>query len=312
MIKILNKIIRNLVVLLFIVFLIDIAFGLIFSKILYKSPDGRYYKTIYSLEKSNEDILIIGSSKAEQDYVPEILTKKLNLSCWNAGRGGQGLLFFRCIQEATLKRYSPKILILNLSKHNLEGKLKTERIGLLRPFYWNHPEIRGLIDRISKYEKYFVYSNLYAYNSVFYYLFRSYVIKGIDGNIKDNGWKARTGQIKIDSSVNYTREIYQKSLTIDDTSRNEFEILLSSFIEKGTKVYIIIAPDFQPSSRTISLGKIDEIAKKYNVKVLDYHRDTTFIYNRKLFIDHGHLNVEGARLITNKIAQEIMTDLQLE
>jgi len=181
----------------------------------------------------------------------------------------------------------------------------------LKPFYRNHPEIQDLINRISKYEKYFIYSNLYTYNSVFYYLFRSYAIKGIDGNIVDNGWKAKKGQIKIDTIADYKRELYRESLPIDKTSKNELETILSSFTMAGTKVYIIIAPDFQPSNKTTSLDEINKIAKKYNTKVLNYNRDTTFIYNRKLFRDYGHLNVEGAKLITNKIVDEIMIDLPL-
>jgi len=304
------RIIKKLIFILLIIFLIDVVFGKLFSVILYNSPDGRYYKLMYSLERSNEDILIIGSSQAETNLVPEIFEKKLNLSCWNSARGGQGIAFFRSIQEATLKRYTPKILILNFSGVFLERELVNERIGFMKPFYWKHPEIRQMIDKISIYEKYLVYSNLYLYNSSFYYLLRSYILRGLDGDIEKGGWKPKTGQIQIDPSINYEQEIFRESKPINEKAKNEFEILLSSFSKAGTIIYIITSPSFQPSSKVSSTVELNILIEKYNIKLFDYNTSTSFIYKPELFKDFDHLNVDGAKLISNKLADQIKQDMQ--
>jgi len=304
------KMVKDLLLLFTIIFIIDFLFGQISTFILYNSPDGRYYKSVYSLEKSSEDILIIGSSKAETNFIPRIFNEKLNMSCWNAGRGGQKLHFFRIIQEATLKRYAPKIVILNLRKDILEGSFVSPRVGLLKPFYWKHSEIRPLMHELSTYEKYFIYSNLYAYNSTFYYLLRSYFFRGLDGKIENNGWKPRKGEMHVKPSSIYNKKVVKKINPINDRSKMELETLLSAFVNSGTKVYIIISPDLMPSNKTSSIPELNKLAEKFNIKIFNYSNDTAFLYKPELFYDFAHLNTVGAKIISIKIADQIIVDQQ--
>ena len=51
--------------------------GASFTYLLDKLDDGRYYKTQYSLDHANEDIIIIGSSRGETNYNPSVFTKFL-------------------------------------------------------------------------------------------------------------------------------------------------------------------------------------------------------------------------------------------
>lgn len=111
------------------------------------SPDGRYYKTKYSLEACNEDVVVIGSSRGEINYVSQIIEDSLGLPCWNASRGGQGTPYFRAIQEGILSRYAPKVVILNIDDNDLETRPNYEHAGVLRPFYHSRPEIRPILDQ---------------------------------------------------------------------------------------------------------------------------------------------------------------------
>jgi hypothetical protein len=257
------------------------------------------------LEKSTADVLIVGSSKAETNFMPKVFEETLDLSCWNSGRGGQNIPFFRCVQEATLKRYIPKIVILNLGAYRLENELDKVRYMFLKPFYWKHPEIRPFLDRKSKYEKYLMHSSLYRYNSVFYYLFRSFVISGIDGDNEMNGMKPVIGSLQIDTSTNYKHKIPKGERPLNEESIAELEQLLEKFSNVETQLYVVVSPDFQPGDKTPSIDVYNEFAKKYGFKILDFTNDPDFIYKPELFKDRTHLNVEGAEILSTKVAHYI-------
>jgi len=303
--KIYVKVFRDFLIILFIVFALDIVFGKLCSIALHNSPDGRYYKTLYVFEHYNEDILMIGSSKAEVNFVPNVFEEELNLTCWNAGRGGQSLPYSRCIQEVSLSRHAPKILILGVNKLVLERPLNFVRMGFLKPFYWDFPPIRPFINEISTNEKYYMFSNLYAYNSTFYYLFRSYFVKGMDGENKHKGWKPKTGHMSIDLNSNYKHEIFVEPKPINKRALKEFETIIQSFKKAGTEIYVVISPDFKPANPTTTIVKLKELANEYHFELLDYSHDTTFIYKPQLFRDFGHLNTNGAYQLSNKIADKI-------
>ena len=180
---------------LFLLVLFDQLAGEILDYLRDHSPDGRYYKALYSLEQCNEDVIILGSSRGEMNYNPFIIEDSLKMTCWDASRGGEGMAYFRSIQEGILARYAPKLVILNVEGNMLEDPPSYVENGFLRPFYKDHKEIRPFINKISKYERLLMLSRLYAYNSSFYYLIRPYFIQGLDGNKEEKGWKPRDGHI---------------------------------------------------------------------------------------------------------------------
>jgi len=302
MIRLLQKLI-----LLFIAFvIIDYIIGLGLNIILNNSPDGRYFKALYSLEKSNEDIVIFGASCAETNIVPYVFEDSLKMTCWNSGRGGQLLPFFICIEQGMLNRYVPKIAVIDMGVEDLETDLSEfyEKAGFLSPFYRKHKEIRPILNKISFFERYFMYSMLYAYNSSYYYLLRPYLFRGLDGKRGDKGWKPRTGQMpKIIPNpviVNTSKKLNNETVS----AFNEFVTGLSA---KGCKVFVVIHPVF--NEITTNTSTIENIKKMKNVDLLDFDDNKLIAENSLFFRDPGHLNIQGAikftTLLVNKIRHKI-------
>ena len=189
-----GKLIRKIILLIISFLILDYLLGLILYFSIVKSPDGRYYKTLYSLDSCKEDIIIFGSSRAETNYAPFVLEDSLKMSCWNTGRGGQSLPFWYAVEKCILKRYTPKVAIINMEANLLSTDLDREsyqKAGFLRPFYYAHKEIRPIINHISWSERFLMISRLYAFNSCFYYLFRPYIFHNLDGKNEDKGWKPK-------------------------------------------------------------------------------------------------------------------------
>src|ERR1700741_1421898 len=91
--------------------LIDFSVGSILRYFYFRQQSGELYRITYSLEKTNEDILVFGSSRAIHHYHPEVFEKSMHMSCYNTGRDGEHFFYQYAILKGVLKRYTPKIVI---------------------------------------------------------------------------------------------------------------------------------------------------------------------------------------------------------
>ncbi len=295
-----KRLFLKIFILLIAFFILDFLIGVGMDQVVSHSDNGRYYKARYSLEESTEDVIILGSSRAETNYVPHVIEEKLGLSCWTTGRGGQILPFWNAMGRGVVDRYNPKIIIVNVEPYFLEQGLSFEKAGFLRPFYRSHPEIHEVIDRISPHEKFLLNSRLYAYNSSFYYLLRSFIIKDLDGRRADKGWKPRIGKYPIEYKetqvVNYSRDLNQDTVAY-------FESFINGL--KGSKIYIVISPDFSKSY--VSSPSIEYLKKLKDITLINLGEDNLLSSQNEYYRDPSHLNKEGAILFTRQLCDEIMT-----
>jgi hypothetical protein len=71
--KELNKIIIGIIVFSVLLFTIDWAVGTWSECMYYKSKYGIFHRQIYCLTESQDEIMILGSSRAAHHYIPQIL-----------------------------------------------------------------------------------------------------------------------------------------------------------------------------------------------------------------------------------------------
>jgi hypothetical protein len=256
-----------------------------------RSPDGRYYKAQYSLEKCKEDIIVFGASRAEVNIVPQIFEDSLKMTCWNTGRGNQTLPFWMCMEAGILNRYVPKIAIVDIEAEFLSADVTGSYVaaGLLRPFYRKHKEIRPFLNKISLSERYFIYSSLYAYNSSYYYLLRPFILRGLDGKTEDKGWKARPGQMTPSKSNPVT---ISTSKALNNETIKLFNEFISDLTTKGCKVFIVISPRF--NENIIGTSTVEYLLNMKNVSLVNFDDNKIFTDNCSFYRDPDHLNVEGA------------------
>ena len=141
-----KKIIFNLVIVALVVFVLDIAIGRMLRHYYFKETSGFHFRTTYSMDSAKSDILVFGSSSANHHYVPEVFEDSLKMTFYNTGRDGDGILFQTAILVSALKRYSPKLIILDYSddfKKNGDGY---DSPTSLLPYYRTHKEVRKYIE----------------------------------------------------------------------------------------------------------------------------------------------------------------------
>jgi hypothetical protein len=161
-----KKLIYNFALVAIVVFVIDFSIGKTLRYYYFKETSGLHYRTTYSMEKTEAELLVLGSSRANHHYVPEIFEDELKMSFYNTGRDGSRLLYNYAVFRSILKRYTPKIIILDIGFDELYSDAEEyARLSPLLPYYKNHPEIRDLIEKRSSFEKIKLLSNIYPFNS---------------------------------------------------------------------------------------------------------------------------------------------------
>lgn len=303
----LNKFFIRVLIFLTIIIFVDLLIGQLFSFLLEKQKDGRFYKIQFSLKNTTDEIIILGSSRAETNYNPAVFTEHLGMSCWNAGRGGQGLVYILAIEQEILKRFTPKVIIMNIDPRFLEGQIDYDRSSILRPFAKEYPDIFSLLSQKEINEKFKLNSNLYAYNSVLFYFIRPFFVKNKDGKISDKGWKPRTGVIA--NSLAEIANVSNSTNQIGDLNQEKISTL-NKIIElaqnKGCQLVFSISPDY--SNRVIetsSISYVKKISKELNLQFRDYSQDTSIVSKQIYFYDLEHLNYDGASKFSELLATSL-------
>jgi hypothetical protein len=290
--------------LLLIVIIFDFSFGSILHYYYFKQKSGLQYRTTYAMEKTTADLLIFGASRANHHYHPEIFEKQLlNYSYYNVGRDGTSIFYHYAVLKSVLKRYSPKVAILDFDCGEfMQNQDSYDRLSSLFPYYKNHTEIRSIIELKSPYEKFKLLSNIYPYNSSILTI----AVGNQDFNKKRKldfkGYvpltKMWNGSIQIDNtSIKYK---------IDSTKVKVYALFIQDCMNSKVKLYVVCSPSLIKSKNTdysIIIGQ--EIAKKNNIDFFDYSKDSIFLNNSSLFQDINHLNDEGAKKFSKILIDKI-------
>jgi hypothetical protein len=291
-----------------ILFILDFVFGNILRNLYSNQKPGEIYRINYSMDSTRADILIFGASRANHHYVPENFLKRMNLSCYNTGRDGQIILYNYAILKSVLKRYSPKIAILDLSRDEFATDQQSyDRLSALIPYYKTHPEVREIIDLRSPYEKFKMISHIYPYNSLIF----SLIMGVIESHTKRKNVNEENGYVPLTEPC-YKHLIKDTSSGITDLDPikiQAFESFVKDCHKSNIELYVVVSPLLvEYLHQNVSLKIAAGIAKKYDVPMFSFTNIPIF-YNNDLFASDGtHLNDKGARIFTNMVIDSIMKD----
>ena len=273
-----------------------------------RQSSGWEYNTRYSAEQTKADVLIFGASRAQQQYNPTYFEDTLQLTCYNVGRDGTSFFYHYAILQSVLKRYTPKVIVLDCEYAALKNASSSyERLSVLLPLYKDHPEMQNIINLRSRYEKYKFLSSIYPYNSMLFKI----AVANLQSNKKE--------QEDIKGYVPLLRSINEPIKTFDYTEQYELDSvkinMLNSFIDechqRNIKLYFVCSPYYMKTIGTdYSLAVTQKVAAEKNVPFFDYSKDTMYFNNPQYFDDTVHLNMNGSKIFSSAIAAKIKKDIQ--
>lgn len=224
------------------------------------------------------------------------------MTCYNVGRGATSIFYHYAILKGILKRYSPKMIILEFAILN-KDQASYDKMSSLLPYYGNHPEIRPFIILKSPFEKYKLSSKIYPFNSLIFTIIAGNLINKERDDI--NGYvplsKIWDEPVRIDS--------INKKYELDKNKIDCFENFIKDCNNMGIQLFVCVSPFFIKttySEYSTIIGQ--KIAETHNVKFYDFSNDTIFTSNNSLFADDIHLSDSGAIIFTNIVINRILND----
>ena len=308
---ILKKIIFNIAIVIAVVFVFDFGIGKALRYFYFKETAGLHFRTTYSMETTDADILVFGSSRANHHYVPEVFENSLKMSFYNTGRDANGIFFQTAVLISVLKRYTPKVIILDYAGGFKKGDDAYDKLSSLLPYYRTHKEIRNIIELKSKFERIKLISEIYPFNSQILTI----AIGNLEINKKrrpdDKGYVPlyKEWNTKIDSIETFKGYSRDSDNLIDSNKLIAFRTFVNIAKKSGANVFVVYSPVFRKFNKSEEIDICNDVCFYENVTFLDFSKDTLFLNNNHLFQDVGHLNHNGAlifsKLIVDKIKQSI-------
>ncbi len=285
-----------------IVVVVDVIWGIACQYMNDHSKGGGVKSRYYVCKESNDDVLVFGSSRAKHHYVPCIIEDSLGLTCYNAGEDGNGIILCYGFLKMITRRYSPKLIIYDVSEFDIYKDDNMKYLDLMKPYYYE-PGIDSIFWSVRPKTKFMMLSNLYRYNTTCLRVFGNY-IRPMNNYPK--------GYCALNKTMDYEPDIQQdEKQEIDTLKIQYFEKFIRLAQSNGIMLLCCVSPSYKAPIDEGKFNPVKHLCKQYDVPFLYYGAEPEITNNRDLFQDRVHLNDKGARLFSAKTVFWIMNNLHI-
>ena len=294
--NVMKKFITRITVFFVAVAIIDIIFGKCCDYMYEHSKSGDSRKINYAIRECNAEVIIMGSSRANHHYNPQILSDSLGMTVYNLGIDGSGAILMDGFYRLITKRYVPKLIIYELTPsfdlYQYTGDANNTRyLSQLKPYY-KEECLKQIFDDVDAGERIKLNSGLYRYNTSCLNLIRSFV--GHETK-EDNGYVPLDGVMK-----DYRPFEVSTDYKIDTLKIKYLKQLIKDCKENGTQLIFAVSPRYGATT-SIEYQSGFEIISHQRCEAIDFYCSPEFISNKEFFKDAFHMNREGADFFSKKM-----------
>ena len=147
--------------------LIDVGCGWAFNLLRSRARGGQTFKNEYVIYHCSDDILILGSSRADHHYVPKVFEDSLGECCYNAGEMGCGIIPAYVRYKMVSNRHKPRLVIYEVTPEYdyLKDNSYSSYLGVIRQYVGDKMIRDVYLDFSNELEGMRLMSNLYRNNS---------------------------------------------------------------------------------------------------------------------------------------------------
>lgn len=253
--------------------------------------------TVQAFFKRKADVLILGPSTANHHFDCQILRDSLGMTCYNAGRDGQNVIYNAMVLDAFLTRCTPKMVVVEVGSSTLSD-VWMDRLndfncyyGILKPIDDILDSIATPIDRIKR------LSGIYRYNKTWEWLLNakfSEEVPDLDGY--------RPMPVNHDSHFSSSKQKWH--FEVDKKCLHYLNHIVDVCRENNIRLILTSSP-----SLIVNTGNFGRELQRYSerkgLEYFDWNGDTVYTNHPELFYDRTHLNSEGAKIFTRDFIQKI-------
>ena len=282
--------------------LVDVIYGYACQYMNDHSKGGGIKSRYYVCKESNEDVLIFGSSRAKHHYVPDIIEDSLNVTCYNAGEDGNGIILSYGFLKMITQRYSPKLIIYDVSAFDIYEDDNIKYLDLMKPYY-HEPGIDSIFWTVKPITKIMMKSNLYRFNTTCLRVLGNY-IRPMTSYPK--------GYSPLLEVMDYEPEIKESGrLVVDSLKIHFFQQFIMLARNKGIKLICCVTPTYKCSSNDEYYLPLEKLCQQFDIPFL-YYANPVFTCEKKFFQDKIHMNHTGAVIYTRDLSSRISDYLKEE
>lgn len=308
----LNKLLRRSLILLFILFAADRLLAVWLEKSFYRQKHGDDLVTIYALEQTKDDVLILGGSKASHNYRVTDIEAQTGLSCFNGGRDNMDIIYIHAILQVLSQRFMPKVLVLDMTPFDLVDYAEGRQMNIQRtstallPFAHRYPQLYPTIQLANKYEPLkAAICHIYPYNSLIGTIVQNTYTKFGHTSIK--GYEPLYERI---DSANYKESIWARSMKdypLSDYCMKAMNEVIALAKGRNTRLIVCISPFYfpLPTKEMTGYQALREKVLMNGFEFYDFSHHPAFIKHPALFDDDLHLNDSGAAIYTRMLSEVI-------
>ncbi len=291
---------------------IDIICSWSFDFLRSKARGGQTFKNEYLFNSCKDDILILGSSRANHHYIPSIITDSLGITCYNAGVEGCGIIPAYIYYRMVCDRNKPKLVIYEVTPNYdylIDQGGYSNYLGSVRQ-YADRDVVKYVNrDFSDELESLRLLSGMYRNNSCFIKNIKDVVLP------KSNyrGYDPLYGQLMSNViSKHEEAENDNNRIVVDSLKLYYVEKLIAEIIKDGVGLVCIVSPRFTFLSPDIDSQyvPIKEMCKKYGVPFIDNTNIEGITGTMDYFQDLGHLNDKGAQYYTASLIPLLRQSIQ--
>ncbi len=285
-----------------VIFLADRVIGVTCKKLYEQSNDFTIAKLRYTMNATHEEILVLGSSRAEYHFVSPILKGVTGLNTYNCGFGGSDLLFSKIQLHEALKRYTPRFVVLESSPSSFFIPNAEDTRRMLLPYYKKDTLIYNTLTRKHVFEKVKFVSSIYPYNSTIASLVKGRFKKNTDSL---GGYLPVYGAIDTNGLEQHIGKAYA-SPELPGEPFSWLQDIADMCAKKNITLFIVSSPVYKVNGyHDEMVSRLRRFCEKFEqVYYLDYTRHELTYLKQHLFKDNTHLNAEGARIFTDCFARD--------
>ncbi len=285
------------------VVVVDIFFGIVCQYMNDHSKGGGVKSRYYVCKESNEDVLIFGSSRAKHHYVPDVIEDSLHMTCYNTGEDGNGIIMCYGFLKMITERYTPKLIIYDVTGYDIYEDDNMKYLDLMKPFY-HEKGIDSIFWSVEPKTRIMMLSSLYRYNTTCLRVIGNY-IRPMSNYPK--------GYLALHNTMDYEPEIKEEDEKRVDTLKiHYFEKFIRLTLDKGVSLVCCVSPSYKAPFDDSKYEPIKKLCIQSGVPFLFYGAEPTISIDRLYFQDGTHMNDQGARFYTSRLVSWIKTHYVFE
>lgn len=295
-----KKFFINIAIFAVVIVAIDFCFGRCMNYLMNHANGGGYTRQIYISKKSSEDILLFGSSRMSHHYVPKIIEDSLDMTCYNCGQDGNGIILMYGYLKMILERYTPKMIIYDFASFDLyqqDDDNNKKYISILK-LYCDNPDVMNVITAVSANEKIKLKSNLYRYNTKWMNI--------ISSALKKKEEDINNGYIPLKNVMDYEPKLsISSNLKVDSVKLDMLQMFIETCIDYEVPIVFTMSPRYKGATYGIMYPEICDICKQYSIPFWYYFADSSISETKTMFQDQTHMNETGAEKFTKELIPSI-------